>query len=160
MPYLKRSGALRHLRELDLQHSDVTDAGLAYLRGVKTLQKLDLCFTKLTSEGLRPLRDLPELRELHYEPTKEIRVALRHIGACRRLQRLGLAGASEVTDSEIGELASLQQLEKINLLMTGTTAGHWSRSPNSLVCGNSALNAPRLATRARNTWRTCGHCES
>jgi hypothetical protein len=55
---------LKSLRTLNLANTPVTDAGLNSLAGLKTLQGLNLAFTKVTDVGLKELAGLKGLQEL------------------------------------------------------------------------------------------------
>ena len=50
---------------LDLSETQITDAGLKELVGLKNLQTLKLGFTRVTDAGLVTLRALPRLRSLY-----------------------------------------------------------------------------------------------
>ena len=56
---------LPNLRELRLNQSNITDAGLSNLRNLTRLSHLDLSQTKVTSEGLVHLKSLPNLKTLY-----------------------------------------------------------------------------------------------
>ena len=57
-------GKLRRLQELDLSHSQITDAGLANFRRLKNLKVLNLSHTMISDEGLVHLRGMASLQEL------------------------------------------------------------------------------------------------
>jgi hypothetical protein len=55
---------------LQMANPDVTDATLAYLKGMDELRELDLTGTQVTDEGLPTLAGLPKLQELRLRRTK------------------------------------------------------------------------------------------
>ena len=60
---LRQLAKLPKLRELWLGDTEVSDAGLAHLRSLKTLTVLEVSQTKVTAEGLRRLKQLlPRLK--------------------------------------------------------------------------------------------------
>jgi hypothetical protein len=53
---------LPYLASLDLNESNITDEGLAHLRGLTSLRRLDVGGTKVTNDGIASLRrSLPDL---------------------------------------------------------------------------------------------------
>ena len=55
---------LTNLHTLELSDTQVTDAGLEYLKGMNELQSLGLAFTKVTDAGLEHLKGLKSLQSL------------------------------------------------------------------------------------------------
>jgi hypothetical protein len=84
------------LRQLDLNFTDVTDAGLGYLEGLRDLQALDLGHTQVTDAGLVHFKQLDKLRWLNLTKT-------------------------DVTDSGLIHLRQLAQLRDLYLLDTQVT---------------------------------------
>ncbi len=58
------------LAELDLDGTQVTDAGLEHLKGMTILQLLYLNDTQITDVGLGHLKGLPNLDSLHLNGTQ------------------------------------------------------------------------------------------
>ena len=50
---------LTNLHALDLRGNTITDAGLVHLKGLTQLQRLDLSHTKITDAGLEHPKGLP-----------------------------------------------------------------------------------------------------
>lgn len=71
-----------------LGRTQVTDAGLKNLAGLKALQGLDLSYTNVTDEGLKTLGELEGLQWLNLEGTKGN-------GGWNRRAREGLADAQD-----------------------------------------------------------------
>jgi hypothetical protein len=82
---------------LDLSRSDVTDAGLKELAGLRNLARLMLVRTPVTDAGLKELRRLNNLTALNLSQTK-------------------------VTDAGVKELASLKNLATLDVTFTPVTA--------------------------------------
>lgn len=61
---------LSRLRELGLSHTQLGDAGLAKLAGLRGLQRLDLRATAVTDAGLECLSGLSSLREIRLAATR------------------------------------------------------------------------------------------
>jgi len=54
-----------HLNRLHLEHTAITDKGIAQLAGLPYLEYLNLYDTKVTDQGLMPLQLLPKLQSLY-----------------------------------------------------------------------------------------------
>jgi hypothetical protein len=130
---------LRHciaLRELILDGTSVTDAGIAGLECIVTLTKLSLASTKITT--VSSLRHSPSLRELDISYTKltaagttgldEIGTlqCLRARGSkseldastlrrCRSLREVDLGGSEDVQGAVLAALTDLSMLETLSL---------------------------------------------
>jgi hypothetical protein len=68
---LKRLAGMKKLRELDLNFTQVTDAGLEHLKAnAATLQQLRLMKTKITDEGFKAFLDaMPQLKSVDVSGT-------------------------------------------------------------------------------------------
>ena len=78
---------------LQMANPDVTDATLAYLRGLDRLKELDVSDSKVTDQGLKVLRDLPALATLRLANTAITDAGFREsLAAKESLQRLDLTG--------------------------------------------------------------------
>ena len=53
------------MQALNLDHTQVTDAGLEHLKGLADLRELSLYSTKIAGKGLRHLKTLANLRKLY-----------------------------------------------------------------------------------------------
>jgi len=95
--------ALKDLKWLDLYQTEVTDAGLKELAGLKGLQKLRLSATGVTDAGLKHLKELKELRELNLAATKVSDKGVKELAGLKTLRWLSLLG-SDVTDKGFEEL--------------------------------------------------------
>jgi hypothetical protein len=79
------------LRELSLERTLVTDAGLAHLAGLKSLRRLNLRGSPITDAGLLHLARLPGLQEIDL---RETRVTAAEVAALRQ----ALPGATIIAD--------------------------------------------------------------
>jgi hypothetical protein len=67
---LKSIGQMPNLRKLNLNYTDINDAGLVYLNGISKLQDVSLSGTAITEKGLEQLARLPSLRIVYIWDTK------------------------------------------------------------------------------------------
>ncbi len=128
---LEHIGALPHLEDLEVGHSDITDAGLRHLRDMSSLRVIRLrnC-PGVTDAGLSELAGLMNLRfvdlytELKTEdgaPATQITDAgLQHLARLSELRYLSLTGAG-ITDRGIEQLMGLKKLEQLHLYWTSTS---------------------------------------
>ena len=128
---LVRPDALSHLRILILDGTQVTDAGLACLKGLTQLQELDVYQFAVSEEGFARLPafatqtqvtlDLPQFQSPPRPPDFKITDAgLAHIKGLTRLQRLWLVNAP-VTDAGLAHLKGLAQLRELEINGTKIT---------------------------------------
>ena len=75
---------------LDLVNTQVTDAGLKELAGLKSLQMLDLRHTQITDAGLKELAGLKNLQVLSLSNTKVTDAGLKELAGLKSLQALKL----------------------------------------------------------------------
>jgi hypothetical protein len=106
------------LKELELQNTKVTSAGLKHLSSLKTLTDLNLCEDAISDDGLKHLSSLANLENLSLTDAKGVTGAgLKHLAGLTKLQRLRLNGTS-VTDEGLAHLKTLRTLILVEL--TGT----------------------------------------
>jgi Leucine-rich repeat (LRR) protein len=67
LEYIK---GLNNLEELDLGNTQVTDAGLEHFKGLNSLEGLWLDNTQVTDAGLKHLKGMTNLRELYLNDTQ------------------------------------------------------------------------------------------
>ncbi len=117
---LKELAGLKSLQTLDLWGSKVTDAGLKELAGLKSLQTLELRNTQVTDAGLKELARLKSLQSLNLWGTKVTDAGLKELAGLKSLQLLAL-GDTKVTDAGLKELAGLKSLQLLALFRTHVT---------------------------------------
>lgn len=114
--YLK---GLRNLRELTLDTTQLTNAGLVHLAELPSLQTLvlmgDLARSKLTGKGLFHLKNLESLRSLGLAFIRVDDADLAHIKAMKRLKSLSLCGSGPLGDKGVQHLKDLTDLETLVL---------------------------------------------
>ncbi len=91
-------GTFAHLRRLSLENTNLTDASLVHVRGLRHLRRLSLHGTGITDGGLQHLRDLPSLEVLNLGSTKISDRGLAHLCRLRTLQVLILDNTSDSED--------------------------------------------------------------
>ncbi len=107
-------------------HTQVTDAGLEYVKGLPKLQLLELWDTQVTDAGLEHIQGLTQLQSLVLGVTKELGATkvtdagLKHLKGLTNLQTLNLSG-TQVTDAGLEHLKGLTRLQ--TLWLTHTKVG-------------------------------------
>ena len=94
---------MTRLRRLDLNNTNMTDDGLAHLKGLTQLQWLDLDNTQVTDGGLVNLKGLIQLQNLFLAKTKVTDDGLVNLKALNELQRLFLFN-TKVTGAGVADL--------------------------------------------------------
>jgi uncharacterized protein (TIGR03067 family) len=105
---------LKHLEQLDLGGTGVSDAGMKDVAKFKQLRVLWLAGTAVTDDGLKELAALEQLNSLLLANDKITGVGFRHLAALKNLESLTLRGLS-LTNAGVKELAALQQLQRLDL---------------------------------------------
>jgi hypothetical protein len=106
------------VREINVQSSKVTDAGLKRLKGLTRLDALRLLdATNITNAGLAHLRGLTRLKALWLRNSQVTDAGLTHLRGLTGLRQLRLDG-TQVTN---GGLAQLQRLTSLSELYLGRT---------------------------------------
>lgn len=110
------------LIELDIEDTDITDAGLQALAASKTLATINLRdVKKVTDDGVIALTKLPRLSGLYLGHTRVSDKALEAIGNCPKIDRLGFV-KDKITDDGMKYLCNLPNLIGIDLSETEVTA--------------------------------------
>ena len=119
LAYLK---GLTRLRTLVFHGSGhrITDAGMEHLKGLTQLRKLDLSETLITDAGLEHLKCLYELEDLNLKFTRVTNTGLEHLKGLTQLRKLDLS-ESMVMDAGLEHLKGLPRLENLNLSFTRIT---------------------------------------
>jgi curved DNA-binding protein CbpA len=94
----------RPMIRVNLNATQVTDAGLNELAGLKYLLELDLSVTKVTDAGLTNLIGLPTLRNLNLYTTNVTDAGLRYLARIPSLRDLDV-GNTKVTDAGVAEFS-------------------------------------------------------
>jgi Leucine-rich repeat (LRR) protein len=112
---LKLVAKLKNLAMLRLTDTDITDEGLAHLRGLKKLKHLDLNGARrITDDGLRELTDLTNLEELYLSKTKITGSGFQALTKLKKVNHLGLRD-TQITNASLPHLRALEGLEILDL---------------------------------------------
>ncbi|MBX9878033.1 MAG: hypothetical protein K2Y22_06195 [Candidatus Obscuribacterales bacterium] len=105
-----------NLRSLKLRATDITDAGLAHLSGLRNLEMLDLGqMSNITNDGMRHLSGLTQLRSLNIDYSTTVGDAgLAHLQGLTNLEVLWTDGRN-ITDAGMPYFAKLKKLQGVNL---------------------------------------------
>jgi N-acyl-D-aspartate/D-glutamate deacylase/Leucine-rich repeat (LRR) protein len=110
-------GKLRSLRQLNLSHTMTSDKALASFSGLTALESINLSHTLLDGSGLGSLAALPPLRSLSLSGCEVRDDAIDALAAAKNLVRLDLS-YSDVTDAGFAKLTALPTLEQLDLTAT------------------------------------------
>jgi hypothetical protein len=112
---------LNQLKVLVLHNTRVTDAGLKCLNGLRKLRLLNLDYTEVTDVGLKHLKELNYLRELDLNDTKVTDTGLEYlIAELKELEYLNLS-STQITDKGLERVRGLNHLEALLLESTRVT---------------------------------------
>lgn len=124
------------LRELVLQNTPITDAGLVHLKGLTSLERLLLGKTNITDAGLVHLKDLAALKHLCMHDTAISDAGLAQLQGLTSLETLCL-GNTNITDAGLVHLQGLTSLKNLHVNGTKVTEA----AVNALRC-----SLPNMAT--------------
>jgi internalin A len=88
---------------VNLDRTEVTDAGLKHLAGLKRLQNLKLYGTKVTDAGLKELAGLKQLKHLSLYKSEVTDAGLKHLARFKQLKTFNLS-KTKVTAKGIADL--------------------------------------------------------
>ena len=112
MPLLAQ---LPHLSYLDLSMTRITDRGLQQLKSAPAIVELNLYYAEqITDEGLAAIKGWKHLKKLNVRGTRITDTTLEHAASVPTLQVLDV-GYAQVTDVGLDHLASLTNLEELAL---------------------------------------------
>ena len=111
---LRHLRGLKHLEQLELRFTKVTGARLNHLAGLSNLRRLDLSLTKVDDDAMRQLKGLTKLQDLNLNQTPVGDAGLEHLRQLPELRTLDLAG-TRVTDAGLTYLRSLNKLRDVHL---------------------------------------------
>ena len=120
---LVRLKGLTHLEQLAFSFDDVSDTGLAQLRGLVQLRGLWLSRNgMITDSGLKQLAELTKLEVLTLSRTKITDAGLEHLKGLSQLTALDL-GDTQITDAGLEHIKNFGALRFIILKNTKVTDG-------------------------------------
>jgi Leucine-rich repeat (LRR) protein len=142
--------SLDKLERLELQYGpNLSDEGLARLRGLKGLKYLLLNSNKITDGGLAVLKDLENLESLNLFTQTTSAAGLEHLKGVKKLKELSLTGY-RIPDAGLAPLKELTQLEDLTLSCQYVGDG-------GLECLKSLTNLRRLTLMTRMTNNGLSH---
>jgi hypothetical protein len=118
---LSSIAVLSEVRQLQLEQTDVDDAGLRLLSGLRHLETLNLNGCPITDESAAVIGGFSELQWLQLERTKITDSAIPHLLRLHKLEVLRVK-ETELTDQGLVQLAGLPNLRTLH---------YWRRSPSS-----------------------------
>lgn len=113
------------LRNINLSHSTISDAGLARIAGMHNLVQLRLASDRVTDAGLECLANLKQLRHLHLIGAPITDAGLKHLHALDGLSSLYLDG-TQATDEGFARL--VEALPDVHVHFDG---GHFRGDPRA-----------------------------
>jgi Leucine Rich repeats (2 copies)/Leucine Rich repeat len=105
---------------LDLSDTEVSDDGLAHLKGLTRLTHLDLSGTRVTDRGLARLKGLTKLTHLNLSRTRVTDAGLANVTGVKSLSSLSLDGC-QVTDAGLVHLKAVTSLSDLWVNRTRVT---------------------------------------
>jgi Leucine-rich repeat (LRR) protein len=105
--------ALRSLTHLDLSLTRITDHGLQQLKNAPGIVELNLYYAEqITDEGMAAVKGWKKLRRLNLRGTKVTDTTLEHLSNVTTLESLDV-GFAQITDVGLDRLASLPNLKEL-----------------------------------------------
>jgi hypothetical protein len=104
----------KDLRSLHLSNTQVTDAGMAYFKDCKNLTELLLCWVQVGDPGLVHFQDCKALTSLNLAGTKVSDVGLGHFKDCKNLMSLEL-NTTQVGDAGLIHFKDCKNLTSLIL---------------------------------------------
>jgi tRNA A-37 threonylcarbamoyl transferase component Bud32/Leucine-rich repeat (LRR) protein len=117
---LQYLAGLKSLKKLYLSDLPITDEGLQHLAGLSSLQELNLRKLQITGAGLKHLGGLQNLQTLHLTGMKLTPAGLKHLAGLKKLQGLGI-DPDQVTDEVLEVLHQSRQIHILNLSFDGNS---------------------------------------
>ena len=151
---LKLIKGISGLQFLDLfeacDEGDVSDEGLAHIRGLTELRYLALG-PGISDKGLADWLLLTELRELRLDSARDVTDAgLQHLTKLNKLQSLSLQ-YTDVAGAGLDHLAGLKKLKELNLDGTPVTKEAVAAIQKALPKCKILWDRPKKATAAKST---------
>ncbi len=106
--------ALRQLRTLNLDNSNITDAQVRHVGNLPTIEGLLLADTQISDNGLAHLAELSNLRGLYLAGTRISNQGVQHLAGLRDLWVLDLTNTL-VTEEGLAHLRRMHQLRVLML---------------------------------------------
>jgi len=106
---------LPHLTHLDLSLTRITDRGLQQLKSAENIVELNLYYAEqITDEGMASVKGWKRLKKLNVKGTRITDTTLEHISGITGLESLD-AGYAQVTDVGLDHLTTLTNLKELSI---------------------------------------------
>ncbi|MHC4538349.1 MAG: ankyrin repeat domain-containing protein [Planctomycetota bacterium] len=136
----RRLDGLTSLRELRLQNTSITDAGLEHLKELTSLELLHIGNTQITDAGLAHIKDLTTLKTLCIHETLVTDSGLAHLKGLSSLTSLCLRN-TKISDAGLVHLKDLTSLQSFNV--SGTQVTEAAASDLRRTLPNYRMSKPR-----------------
>ena len=127
---------LQNLRDLAMQESRVSSAGLRHLSTLTQLEKLNLSRTHVGDAGLEYLKPLINLKRLRLANSAVTGLGLPALKPLKKLEVLDVSGLSCILDDDLAQLEELAALRELNL-------------QNAMLCGPGLKHLAHLTRLER-----------
>jgi hypothetical protein len=105
--------ALPHLAHLDLSQTRITDLGLQQLKSAPGIVELNLYYAEqITDEGMAAVKGWKKLKRVNLRGTKVTDTTLEHLSHVATLEAIDV-GFAQITDVGLDHLASLPNLKEL-----------------------------------------------
>jgi hypothetical protein len=111
---------LIELRSLDLSHTAISDNGMVHLSRLASLRSLNLDGNNVSDDGLAQLSELHNLEELRLQMTAIGDASLAHVGGLSRIRILDVADTG-ISDRGLVHLSGMKRLELLDAAFTQVT---------------------------------------
>jgi len=118
---LKRNDDGQIVEVLFHHHTELSEAGLKQLAGLKHLKRLGLASPRITNDHLAHIAGLSGLESLGLSQAQITDDGLEHLVRLTALRNLQLDGCRAITDDGLARLEGLESLVELNLGETGIT---------------------------------------
>jgi len=110
---LPQLAALPHLTNLDLSLTRITDIGLQQLKNAPGIVELNLYYTEqITDEGMAAVKGWKKLKRINLRGTKVTDTTLEHLANVTTLESIDV-GFAQITDVGLDRLAPLVNLKEL-----------------------------------------------
>ena len=112
---LPQLAALPHLAHLDLSLTRITDHGLQQLKNAPAIVELNLYYAEqITDEGMAAVKGWKRLKRLNLRGTKITDTTLEHLAGVATLESLDV-GYAQITDVGLDHLSALRNLKELTI---------------------------------------------
>ncbi len=118
---LEYLAGLKSLEDLNLSGTHICGTGLRFLTGLKNLKKLDLSGSRMSDAQMVRVAAFGSLEELDMSCTPLRLESLHELSRLTRLTKLDLAG-TRISDGRLADLAAIVSLEELDLSSTKVTS--------------------------------------